>query len=279
MTESDWNRCTDPAVMLDSLGGGKRNWLTWLRPRRARPSDRKPWLFVVGCCRRIWHLFGDERSRAAIEVAERYVDDLAGEAELKAARKGAAAALEDAEALTRTKRNAGWDECFPAALAKPRVAQARAAFLATVRGGVAGGGAGGGGGGGRGAGARKPLLGVAARDDGCRDQVRGSRGGEGPGAGVAVYPPARPLRPARVPRGPHRPSALAWNDGCIVRLARAAYEERSLPDGTLESDRLAVLADALEEEGCSAEEIRGHLRGPGLHLRGCWVVDLILDRK
>jgi hypothetical protein len=47
------------------------------------------------------------------------------------------------------------------------------------------------------------------------------------------------------------PSVLAWNDGCIVKLAQAAYEERFLPDGTLDNARLAVLADALEESGYS----------------------------
>jgi hypothetical protein len=40
----------------------------------------------------------------------------------------------------------------------------------------------------------------------------------------------------------------------------------------------AVLADALEEAGADAELVE-HLRGPGLHLRGCWAVDLILGRE
>ena len=279
MTESDWNRCTDPAVMLDSLGGGKRHWLTWLRPYWARPSDRKPRLFVVGCCRRIWHLFGDERSRAAIEVAERYVDGLAGEAELKAARKGAAAALEDAEALTRTKRNAGWDECFPAALAKPRVAQARAAFLATVRG-------------------EWQAAALAAAEAAAAEPARESLFWElqremtdavikyAEAEGVKAREREWQCTLLRDLFGPLAfravriaPSALAWNDGCIVRLARAAYGERSLPDGTLDRARLAVLADAFEEAGCADEEILRHLRGPGPHVRGCWVVDLLLGKS
>lgn len=40
-------------------------------------------------------------------------------------------------------------------------------------------------------------------------------------------------------------------------------------------DRLPILADALEEAGCDDENILGHCRGPGPHIRGCWVVDLI----
>jgi hypothetical protein len=71
---------------------------------------------------------------------------------------------------------------------------------------------------------------------------------------------------------------LAWNDGAVVRLAAAAYEERLLPQGTLDPARLAVLADALEEAGCADTGLLGHLRGPGPHVRGCHGVDRILQR-
>jgi hypothetical protein len=73
------------------------------------------------------------------------------------------------------------------------------------------------------------------------------------------------------------PSVLRWQDGLVVRLARAAYDERVLPEGLLDSARLAVLADALEEAGCDAS-LLGHLRSPGPHTRGCHVVDLVLGR-
>jgi hypothetical protein len=79
-----------------------------------------------------------------------------------------------------------------------------------------------------------------------------------------------PFRPVSV-----RPAWLAWNDGAVPRLARAAYEERSLPAGTLDRARLAVLADALEEAGCADPDILSHLRG-GPHVRGCWAIDLLL---
>jgi hypothetical protein len=75
------------------------------------------------------------------------------------------------------------------------------------------------------------------------------------------------------------PAVLAWNDSLVVRLAQAAYEERHLPEGTLDIGRLAVLADALEEAGCNDADILGHLRGPGPHLRGCWPVDLCLGKS
>jgi hypothetical protein len=69
---------------------------------------------------------------------------------------------------------------------------------------------------------------------------------------------------------------LAWNERTVVRLAQSAYEERSLPDGTLDLARLAVLADALEEAGVTDAQLLEHLRGPGLHVRGCFAIDAIL---
>jgi hypothetical protein len=68
------------------------------------------------------------------------------------------------------------------------------------------------------------------------------------------------------------PLWLAWSDGIVVKLARGIYEDRAF-------DRLPILADALEEAGCSDTSLLAHLRGPGPHVRGCWVLDLLLDRK
>jgi hypothetical protein len=64
---------------------------------------------------------------------------------------------------------------------------------------------------------------------------------------------------------------LAWNGRTVVQLARAV-------DKTQEWERLLVLADALEDAGCSDAEILSHLRNPGPHVRGCWVIDLLLGR-
>ena len=75
------------------------------------------------------------------------------------------------------------------------------------------------------------------------------------------------------------PAWLSWNDGVVVKLAQVAYEERLLPSGHLDSARLTVLADALEEAGCDNQEMLTHLRGSGPHVRGCWVVDLLLGKE
>jgi hypothetical protein len=67
------------------------------------------------------------------------------------------------------------------------------------------------------------------------------------------------------------PEWLAWNDGLIPKLAQAIAEENAF-------DRLPILADALEEAGCTDEEILAHCRDKGAHVRGCWVVALFLAR-
>ena len=64
----------------------------------------------------------------------------------------------------------------------------------------------------------------------------------------------------------------------VAALAQAAYEERILPGGTLNPSRLAVLSDALEEAGCTDEAVLSHLRSPGPHVRGCWVLDALLAK-
>jgi hypothetical protein len=76
---------------------------------------------------------------------------------------------------------------------------------------------------------------------------------------------------------PFRPVTLdpAHRTPTVVSLARVSYDERQLPSGELDPQRLAVLADALEEVGAD-DELVAHLRSPGPHVRGCFGVDLCL---
>jgi hypothetical protein len=73
-------------------------------------------------------------------------------------------------------------------------------------------------------------------------------------------------------------SLLAGQDQVVVRLAQATYDERLWPSGYLDPARLAVLADALEENGADAD-LLDHHRDPGPHVRGCFVIDLLTGRK
>ncbi|HEV3255896.1 MAG TPA: hypothetical protein VG013_03370 [Gemmataceae bacterium] len=80
---------------------------------------------------------------------------------------------------------------------------------------------------------------------------------------------------------PFRPVAIdrTWLTPVLLALAQAAYDAPDLPSGHLDATRLAVLADALEEAGCTDSNIHDHLRGPGPHVRGCWVLDLLLGKE
>jgi hypothetical protein len=71
----------------------------------------------------------------------------------------------------------------------------------------------------------------------------------------------------------------AWHDRTVPRLAEAAYDERRLPEGTLDPARLGILADALLDAGCDDEELLAHLRSTGPHVRGCHAVDAVLGRQ
>jgi hypothetical protein len=70
-----------------------------------------------------------------------------------------------------------------------------------------------------------------------------------------------------------------WNGRTVERLAEAVYEERALPGGHLDPTRLCILADAVEEAGCNDPDMLGHLRKGGVHVRGCYVLDLLTARE
>jgi hypothetical protein len=65
--------------------------------------------------------------------------------------------------------------------------------------------------------------------------------------------------------------------GVVVGETVGSVHERNLPLGELSAERLAVLADALEDAGAT-EEILAHLRSSGPHVRGCWALDLVLGQ-
>jgi hypothetical protein len=74
--------------------------------------------------------------------------------------------------------------------------------------------------------------------------------------------PFRPLPPIES-------SWMAWNGATVRKMAEALYQERGWGD-------LPVLADALEDAGCTDADLLNHLRGPGPHARGCHVLDALL---
>ena len=73
---------------------------------------------------------------------------------------------------------------------------------------------------------------------------------------------------------PFRPTVLdsVWRTANVIALAQTIYDDRAF-------DRLPILADALEDAGCTDRAILDHCRQPGEHTRGCWVVDLVLGKE
>jgi hypothetical protein len=230
---------------------------------RNKFSARKGKLFSAAVCRRIWRLLTDERSRQAVEVAERYADGLATLPELTAAfedaRAASLAAVTPFDEVNRAIPGLGLDvphlavvhaaddRIFP-----PRLDAERCAHWAT---------------------------------HGVFEPGSLPRSLEEAQAVMSVERAAQLALLRDITRNPFRPppslspSLLTWNGGTIPILGQAAYDDRHLPAGHLRPERLAVLADALEDAGCTDADLLGHLRDEGPHVRGCWVLDLLLRRS
>ncbi len=63
-----------------------------------------------------------------------------------------------------------------------------------------------------------------------------------------------------------------WRTDTAVSLATQMYESRDF-------SAMPILADALQDAGCESEDILSHCRGEEPHVRGCWVVDLVLGKE
>jgi hypothetical protein len=64
---------------------------------------------------------------------------------------------------------------------------------------------------------------------------------------------------------------LYWNDGAVLKLAHIIYDERRFAD-------LPLLADALEEAGCTNADLVAHCCQRGEHEHGCWALELLLGK-
>jgi hypothetical protein len=74
---------------------------------------------------------------------------------------------------------------------------------------------------------------------------------------------------------PFRPVTFdpSWRTSTVVALAQQMYESRDFAP-------MPILADALQDAGCDHPDILAHCRDPvPAHVRGCWVVDLILGKE
>jgi hypothetical protein len=73
---------------------------------------------------------------------------------------------------------------------------------------------------------------------------------------------------------PYRPVVIgpSWSTPTSTALARGMYESRDF-------SAMSTLADALQDAGCNNADILAHCRGSGPHVRGCWAVELVLNKE
>jgi hypothetical protein len=236
MTEEEWASCADPRPMLECVGD--------------RAGDRKLRLFAAACCRRIWPLLLDKRSRRAVEQSERFADGIIGRWKLR----WAANAAWDAANVKTSERTLPPYTALSAAQHgedTPTDRALRVVRLAALSESLA---------------ERGDLRPRTPMDENTVE-------------GRFAEPYTALLRD--IIGNPFRPVSLdpAWLNPTVVAWAQSAYEDRALPAGTLDATRLAVLADALEEAGCNDAEVLAHLRSAGPHGRGCWPVDAVLGKE
>jgi hypothetical protein len=305
MTEAEWLACNDSHVMLDDLAlrfpklspfdylalrysksrrpqteserpvcPGSQDFLEHLASQLPKPLSLDPpqrcrafRLFNVACCYRVWPWIRRPEFRHAVTVAEQYADGLATNEAREQAFKAALGLLGRTEPLPAWWRRAARRDAILEAVA------AEAAVIAAE-------------------GNRLDESYHFVMENPFQNGIddRYQYGGSGrlvsglwPNAAAERAAQAELLRDLfgdlfRLALAAE-PAWLAWQGGIVARLARAAYEERRMPEGTLNPARLAPVAHALEDAGCTDAELLGHLRGPGPHVRGCWALDLILGRS
>jgi hypothetical protein len=208
-------------------------------------SERKRRLFACACARRIWHLLSDEQSASAVVVAERFADGLSNNTELDVARQQARIA--EGRYRTRGQRSpwTWWAARTAVTTTYKRAGDTvQSAYNAMV--------------------AAVLYTFPAEEDDLERDQM--SQDEETVQAAVLRDILGNPRYRLAVD-----PSWLRWDDGTVPRIAQGIYEERAF-------DRLPILHDALLDAGCDCDDILAHCRGAGPHVRGCWVIDLLLGK-
>jgi hypothetical protein len=252
----DWGHSPEEATLsIDYLTRSdammEAEWLACTDPQEmleflgVKASDRKVRLFSVGCCRRVWHFIGEPDCRRAVELAEQF-------AEGNATAEDLVAACDEAYFAGVSVRGTAYAE--EAAYAAYQAATAKPDLSAIMR----------------------ASANAAAYFAGFQKNLA-----VGPPADVAEYQEVMQSEKLVHVRLVHcifgnpfrtvtnNPEWLSWNDGTIPKLAHSIYEERAF-------ERLPILADALEEAGCDDPEILAHCRQPGVHARGCWLVDFLM---
>ena len=247
LTEEQWLSVQNgPRFLLSVLG--------------SKATNRKRRLFGCACCRRIWEHIWDERSRAAVELAERFADGLATVGERERGR-AEAERIAESPAPENTHYRAAW-ACanvvhkYPGIAVNAHYNVVNVATWHKVNG----------------AGYSNILAPEATH---LLNQVYNAELATQCEIVRDLFcNPFHSLPPKKGKRAweEQRRNWLGWNGGMIHQIAEVIYNERRMED-------LPILADALEDAGCTDAALLDHLRSPGPHVRGCWALDLLLGKK
>jgi hypothetical protein len=204
-----------------------------------RSSERKLRLFGCACVRRVFGALGEECMRQSVRTCERFIEGLATDTELESARQIASAVYRGIGDIIEDHSPMAVD-----ALCSPKGSLGIFTLTESVA----------------------AIAAEASEDPQVKWGVAHEHERE---AQCHLFRDifGNPFRPVEFDS-----RLSAWSDGTISKLAQAIYDERAF-------ERLPILADALEDAGCDNADILAHCRGPGPHVRGCWVVDLILGKE
>jgi len=270
MTEAEWLTSDDPLAMIEFLRDGPA-WADavpgannrWQLETVSTGLDRKFRLFACAACRRIWERIPTPVNRVAVVAVEEWLEFRRTGDELVAALRASSAVEYDDEGKRRGEP--GYWAVKYLGRGFYKMTAAASALVVAVK-----------------------VLSLADDAYGAALDfelalsfyvhagvfIRPFRWPEPVPAGVRFQRAAlasllrdvfgNPFRPP-----PEFPAPLRTPE--IVALARSIYD-----DGAF--DRLPELADALEAAGCADAALLAHLRGEGSHVRGCWAVDVILEK-
>jgi|SRR5579883_147568 len=219
-----------------------------LRSLRGEARDRKLRLFATACCRSIWHLLPNEAARTVVLVAERFADGLATEGQLGLAE----------EEFSFAELETGYShDTYVAAVAQGAVEQLARESDATF--------------------ARRTRRVVPNWSEQAYEAASGALHGATFSILGSTQRQEQQVKLSGFLRdifgNPFRPVSvnLSWLTSEVRLLAEGIYQDRAF-------DRMPILADALQDAGCDNEDILTHCRQSGEHVRGCWVVDLLLGK-
>lgn len=218
---------------------------------RGKLSERKLRLFICACCYRLWDLIVDERSQRAVLLAEAFADRHAVTMQERNDFALTWCASRDAHLQLR--------QDFPRSA---KTAAARAAFCCCQMNSWEGAYLG-----------AEAASAALARRTALGARTRAKRKEELTAAKVSARRVCAVLLSDLI-GNPFHPVSIAPRNmsRSVATLAQSIYEDRAF-------DRLPLLGDLLEGAGCEDPVIVGHCRSTLPHVRGCWCLDLVLNKQ